>query len=460
MWLLNMFGGGNKNVKRKKKSKKGGKKVEKKIDPSLLNPVKEVKIYGVSKMGYGPKKTECQDSFCIMENFHDSYHFFAVYDGHGSSGKEASQAANDFIQTYIEKNIKRVKLIQTERQAESFIKAAFKNAESRLKGSGIDYSNSGTCAISVLVLRDQCYIANLGDSRAVLFRQNKDAKQAIELSWDHKPTRPDEKHRIQKSGGKIEKLIHEGQPVGPFRVWQDDEGPGIAMTRTLGDLQAKKIGLISEPEIEHFVLREKDEFIVIGSDGIWDVMTSAEVVGFVLHCLENIRMEDNTNMKDRDPREQIAEKLVAEARSRWEDLNKNKKKNAGLGIGDVPYLRYGCDDITAVVALFSYYNEEEMEERIRMPVNNISTGQKSGPNQGTAKDSGNKYQVNANSSVNRGNISRDNRDHSRDASRDDMARSQRPQGSPTMHNQGTMNKSMNSGAVAGLAKTMMSSVKH
>jgi integrin-linked kinase-associated serine/threonine phosphatase 2C len=37
-------------------------------------------------------------------------------------------------------------------------------------------------------------------------------------------------------GGKIEKLIHDGNPVGPYRVWADDEGPGIAMTRTLGDL--------------------------------------------------------------------------------------------------------------------------------------------------------------------------------------------------------------------------------
>jgi len=37
--------------------------------------------------------------------------------------------------------------------------------------------------------------------------------------------------------------------VGPYRVWVDEEGPGIAITRTLGDLMAKKIGLISEPEI-------------------------------------------------------------------------------------------------------------------------------------------------------------------------------------------------------------------
>lgn len=64
-------------------------------------------------------------------------------------------------------------------------------------------------------------------------------------------------------------------------MWADDEGPGIAMTRTLGDLQAKKIGLISEPEIQHIELQRGDKFIVIGSDGIWDVMSSAEVCGFV-----------------------------------------------------------------------------------------------------------------------------------------------------------------------------------
>ena len=54
-------------------------------------------MFGFSKMGYGGKKTECQDSLCIMEKFADECYFFAVYDGHGASGKEASQAANDYI---------------------------------------------------------------------------------------------------------------------------------------------------------------------------------------------------------------------------------------------------------------------------------------------------------------------------------------------------------------------------
>ncbi len=71
-----------------------------------------------------------------------------------------------------------------------------------------------------------CYAINLGDSRAVLYRVQKEKKSdkkvsmAIELSWDHKPTRPSERERVKKRGGKIERLINDKkQPVGPYRVW-------------------------------------------------------------------------------------------------------------------------------------------------------------------------------------------------------------------------------------------------
>ena len=133
------------------------------------------------------------------------------------------------------------------------------------------------------------------------------------------------------------------------------------MTRTLGDLQAKKIGLISEPEIESIELNPLyDKFIVIGSDGIWDVMSSAEVTGFLHQHIDG----------NEAAREGAAEALVLEARSRWEDMNKNKKKNAG--IGDVPYLKFGCDDITAVIAFLTFYDDEEIQDQLRMPQPNIS----------------------------------------------------------------------------------------
>lgn len=335
---MDLFGGGSRRAKKGKKKKKEENRKQQNLN---VNPLKDCKIVSYFMQGYGPKKTECQDSLCQLERFAEDCHFFAVYDGHGSSGKEASQAANDYIQTYLEKNSKKIKTLVTDKNRESFLRNAFKTAESKLKGSGIDYSNSGTCAISIFIQKNIAYIANLGDSRAVLCRLTSKEKLAIELSWDHKPTRPDEKDRILRSGGKIEKLIIDGNPVGPYRVWADDEGPGIAMTRTLGDLQAKKIGLISEPELQHIELISGDQFIVIGSDGIWDMMTSAEVVGFVLQC---------------PTRELAAENLVKEARRRWDEANKTKKANSK--IGDLPYLKNGCDDITAVIGFFTFIEEE------------------------------------------------------------------------------------------------------
>lgn len=84
--------------------------------------------------------------------------------------------------------------------------------------SGIDYNYSGTCVNLILIKDDICTIANLGDSWAVLCRINKDIN-AIELSWDHKPTWKDEKNRILMNEGKVERLNYNGEWIGPYRVW-------------------------------------------------------------------------------------------------------------------------------------------------------------------------------------------------------------------------------------------------
>ena len=94
--ISNWFGGSS-NTKSKTSQKKKGLKDQNKEVKEYVNPINTVKMYGLYKQGFGPKKTECQDSFSIMEKFAGDCYFFAVYDGHGSSGKEASQAANDYI---------------------------------------------------------------------------------------------------------------------------------------------------------------------------------------------------------------------------------------------------------------------------------------------------------------------------------------------------------------------------
>lgn len=148
-------------------------------------------------------------------------------------------------------------------------------------------------------------IANAGDSRAVLGKRGR----AIELSKDHKPNCTSEKLRIEKLGG----VIYDGYLNGQLSV-----------ARALGDWHMKgpkgaPYPLSSEPELEEVVLTKEDEFLIIGCDGIWDVMSSQCAVTIVRKEL----------MVHNDP-DKCSRELVREA----------LKRNT-------------CDNLTVVVVCFS-----------------------------------------------------------------------------------------------------------
>ena len=100
---------------------------------------------------------------------------------------------------------------------------------------------SGSCIILVLIVGDECYIANVGDSRAIL--STCQGKPLFSLSRDHKPTDPNEQERIMKEGGKIYRTEmtkisgnKDDPTIGPLRVF-----PGkLSITRTVGDIEAKE----------------------------------------------------------------------------------------------------------------------------------------------------------------------------------------------------------------------------
>ncbi|KAH9290308.1 hypothetical protein KI387_034425, partial [Taxus chinensis] len=66
------------------------------------------------------------------------------------------------------------------------------------------------------------------------------------------------------------------------RVWLPNEkSPGLAMTRAFGDFCLKEFGVIAIPEVAHRWLTNRDQFIVLATDGVWDVLSNLEVVNIV-----------------------------------------------------------------------------------------------------------------------------------------------------------------------------------
>ncbi|XP_015889591.2 probable protein phosphatase 2C 47 [Ziziphus jujuba] len=243
----------------------------------------------------------CIDNLCehlgSAAGLHSPAAFYGVFDGHG--GVDAA--------SFTKKNI--LKFIVEDSQFPSGVKKAVKNAfvkadHAFADASSLD-SSSGTTALTALILGRTMLIANAGDSRAVLGKRGR----AVELSRDHKPNCTSERLRIEKLGG----VIYDGYLNGQLSV-----------ARALGDWHIKgtkgsSCPLSSEPELEEMVLTEEDEFLVMGCDGLWDVMSSQCAITMVRKEL----------MQHNDP-EKCSKSLVKEA------LQRNT-----------------CDNLTVVVVCFS-----------------------------------------------------------------------------------------------------------
>ncbi|XP_054815229.1 probable protein phosphatase 2C 33 [Prosopis cineraria] len=163
---------------------------------------------------------------------------------------------------------------------ESFLRA-FKVMDRELKmHPSIDCFCSGTTAVTLVKQGRDLVIGNVGDSRAVLGTRDKDdSLTAVQLTVDLKPSLPAEAERIRKCKGRVFALQDEPEVA---RVWlPNNDSPGLAMARAFGDFCLKDFGLISVPEISYRRLTERDEFVVLATDGIWDVLSNKEVIDII-----------------------------------------------------------------------------------------------------------------------------------------------------------------------------------
>ena len=162
-----------------------------------------------------------------------------VFDGHGKIGEYTSQFVIDNLPTTLANDPD----YPTDRTAA--IKKAFVNVDNAL-GKHIDASVSGTTAVACLLQGNKALIGNAGDSRAIIARKGKKPGKLVahDLTEDQKPDTPAERVRIERMGGRVSEAAADGTPA---RVWHNFRG--LAMARSIGDHNAKTVGVIAEPEV-------------------------------------------------------------------------------------------------------------------------------------------------------------------------------------------------------------------
>ncbi|KAL9267916.1 phosphatase 2C and cyclic nucleotide-binding/kinase domain-containing protein [Drosera capensis] len=276
----------------------------------------ELKYSFLTQRGYYPDALDKanQDSFCIHTPFgtEPNDHFFGVFDGHGEFGTECSQ----FVKHKLCENLLRNSRFYTD--PIDACHAAFLTTNAQLHADNLDDSMSGTTAITVLIRGRTIYVANTGDSRAVIAQKQGNNIVAVDLSNDQTPFRSDELERVKLCGARVLTLDQiEGLKNPDVQCWADEEGddgdpprlwvpngmyPGTAFTRSIGDSVAETIGVVANPEIVVLELSPVYPFFVIASDGVFEFISSQTLVEMVA--------------KYKDPRDACAA-IVAESYRLW-----------------------------------------------------------------------------------------------------------------------------------------------
>ncbi|GMF19692.1 unnamed protein product [Phytophthora fragariaefolia] len=239
----------------------------------------------------------------------------AVFDGHGG-------ARARILAEVTSKN--------SSDEVSAIVKSAFSHCDEELKQSLLalpekvrmskGYCNAGSCAVIVLFINSVLYIANVGDCAAVLGKNSKETQglQAVEVSVDHSCNNPHEaKLVVERSHDRNAiRMSKDDQTTGAGIIGVKRVAGSLAMTRAFGDFylkcpelssapfkvralppqlfvvivltltfglapQSKVPYITSEPSITTVYMDGSEKYVILASDGLWDVMTPHEAVHIV-----------------------------------------------------------------------------------------------------------------------------------------------------------------------------------
>lgn len=244
------------------------------------------KAKSVSQYAYEENKNSnyrnfMEDLYEIKDTFNkdQTKGYFSLFDGHG--GVRVVEYIRDHLMQLFLQYLKESGNIQ-----QSLTKS-FEAMDKKLSQFE-EIDNVGSTGTVVFITKETdlmigtqkvLYCANVGDTRCVLLTTS----GCKRLTFDHKCTDPSEAERIKKKGGNI----------------VDDRVMGkLALTRAFGDYSMKRYGVISTPTVNKITLNDGDKFIVICSDGVWDVIDEEDMFYFMMNCNDCARDLAETIVKE------------------------------------------------------------------------------------------------------------------------------------------------------------------
>lgn len=211
----------------------------------------------VTSYGYSQnqnKRNYMEDEGKVIENLNGDPNkiLFCLFDGHG--GGQVSKFLQDNFGKYMKKILSYKNII-------SGFSQLFKKVDEDIKL--LNCPNVGSTATIVYIFKIKennkriLYCVNVGDSRCVIVNKN----GVYRLSYDDRVRDPKENERINKNGGIIVNNRIYGQ---------------LMLSRSFGDWRIKDVGVIVDPHVTKYEIKDEDLYCIIASDGIWDVIKDEE----------------------------------------------------------------------------------------------------------------------------------------------------------------------------------------
>lgn len=272
--------------------------------------------------------------------------FVGVYDGHG--GPETSRYINDHLFQHLRRFATEHQCISADviRKAVQATEEGFLSVVSRQWPLKPQIAAVGSCCLLGVICSGTLYIANLGDSRAVLGRLVKATGEvlAVQLSTEHnacleavrqelQSMHPDDSHIVvlKHNVWRVKGLIQVSRSIGDvyLKKAEYNREPLFAKFRLREPF--KRPILSAEPSILEYELQPHDQFVIFASDGLWEHLSNQEAVDIVQN----------------NPRNGSAKRLVKAALQ--EAAKKREMRYSDLKKIDRGVRRHFHDDITVIV---------------------------------------------------------------------------------------------------------------